>query len=471
MGLVKCIVDNNIDKFNFLLANPRKRNSPRRIKNGISLVYLATKYRRSEMVFLLIKHGADDVIEPFLYACTKGYDDIVKILLPYITPAMELKKGIVYACRHDNLEVVLILLRAGVIYPECIEESCEYSNQDIIQALIDFGVKPRIDTLNVAIVYNNIQVIKWSLSMGISPTDSSLLLTHSIDSLKLIFNHKLNINTSDSLGKTLLHNCSDIEVLKYLISHGANVNKQDDKGKTPLHYTVRLNEPKNIIDANIKELLISGADPNIKDKHGETPLFYVLESYYDYGVGNLLLSNSADPNVPNNVGESCIDIAAKRNRLMWLCNHNIKIKPDLAILFNYICINKDYRSFHEVLGYIDPSELDLIDAFNKILTHKNNKWIDDVLLHGINPFRVKKELLSNELTRYQIKLKIKLRIRQLHFLLRNVKFRYKAISNLIMSTLSSTYILYIGKFTRIEFYKYCAKEYIKSHTNQKCSLI
>uniref|UniRef100_A0A1A8G6G3 Acyl-CoA-binding domain-containing protein 6 n=1 Tax=Nothobranchius korthausae TaxID=1143690 RepID=A0A1A8G6G3_9TELE len=86
---------------------------------------------------------------------------------------------------------------------------------------------------------------------------------------KAISSQKLDVNTRDEEGRTLLHWACDRghkELVSLLLQHKADINSQDNEGQTALHYASACEF------ADIVELLLNaGADPFIKDMEGSLP--------------------------------------------------------------------------------------------------------------------------------------------------------------------------------------------------------
>uniref|UniRef100_A0A8D0DM70 Acyl-CoA-binding domain-containing protein 6 n=1 Tax=Salvator merianae TaxID=96440 RepID=A0A8D0DM70_SALMN len=86
---------------------------------------------------------------------------------------------------------------------------------------------------------------------------------------KAIRSKKVDVNTKDEKGRTLLHWACDRghkELASVLLQHTADVNCQDDEGQTALHYASTC-EYSDIVQL----LLESGADPTLRDTEGYLP--------------------------------------------------------------------------------------------------------------------------------------------------------------------------------------------------------
>jgi len=123
----------------------------------------------------------------------------------------------------------------------------------------------------------------------------------------------LDINQSDSSGKTPLH-CAvawkHAAAVSLLLENGADVLKQDEEGKTALHYAVEFN-----LIGIAGELLESCNDVvAIGDKHGNQPLWTAaFNARGNYDMVKLILRFGGDPKHRNNVSLTPLDIPKRKN--------------------------------------------------------------------------------------------------------------------------------------------------------------
>lgn len=105
-------------------------------------------------------------------------------------------------------------------------------------------------------------------------------------------------------------NKADIDRFNRLLASGASLEKCDKRGKTPLHHAACAGNIEMI-----EVLLKAGAAVNARDKNLATPLIdAVLSAPKPAGaVVKLLLSCSADANIPNALGCVPLHIAAYNN--------------------------------------------------------------------------------------------------------------------------------------------------------------
>ncbi|PIP02656.1 MAG: ankryin [Zetaproteobacteria bacterium CG12_big_fil_rev_8_21_14_0_65_54_13] len=92
------------------------------------------------------------------------------------------------------------------------------------------------------------------------------------DALKQALDAGMDINATNALGNTALHEATgkaQLACMALLIGHGAALNAANNNAATPLHLA-----EKNI-DA-IRILLEAGADPNLRDSDWNYPYYYAF---------------------------------------------------------------------------------------------------------------------------------------------------------------------------------------------------
>jgi ankyrin repeat protein len=139
------------------------------------------------------------------------------------------------------------------------------------------------------------------------------IICGSIEDVRLFLDSGVNIETKNYdgaiceryySGDTPLH-CAvgelQKEILELLIAKGADVNARDEDDLSPLHYASQ---------KEISELLIAeGADVNAMDRHGKTPLYTAAGGHKE--VVELLIANGVDVNVKDEDGETPLDYSEK----------------------------------------------------------------------------------------------------------------------------------------------------------------
>ena len=181
--------------------------------------------------------------------------------------------------------------------------------------------------LNAACHNGHIEVAKLLLEYGadVDSTDDCLSrplhsavcaragLQYRIDLCKLLLDHGANVNAMDTSGRTPLKIAAtnvDFKVCELLLSRGACIYIRDSWGLSALHYAC-----SNQMDAvDVCRLLLDyGADINQTcHLNGQTPLFYASMKG-NKKLCELLLDRGADMTIKNRWGESCLEIATRKN--------------------------------------------------------------------------------------------------------------------------------------------------------------
>ncbi|KAF9535624.1 ankyrin [Crepidotus variabilis] len=111
---------------------------------------------------------------------------------------------------------------------------------------------------------------------GASPEQRLLAAARqdNVEQVEKIFEGSVNVNCTDGLGNTPLHNAAyygSFEVLEHILSHKDcdvdPVNKVDKA--TPLHMAVQIEDP-DVRHVIVSSLLEAGADTLLKNKKGQT---------------------------------------------------------------------------------------------------------------------------------------------------------------------------------------------------------
>lgn len=91
--------------------------------------------------------------------------------------------------------------------------------------------------------------------------------------LALLYLHRINLNSSNNYGQTLLHKAvenNNYKTTSLIIEYNIDINKKDYSSQTALNYAIY---NRNL---DICRLLIErGADPNTADEQGWTPIMHL----------------------------------------------------------------------------------------------------------------------------------------------------------------------------------------------------
>ena len=209
---------------------------------------------------------------------------------------------------------------------------------EIVQGLIEHGANlvwtddqnctSRI-ALHSAIISSGYKMNSHeALDLVVFGTNSTLGLSRLC--LKILQEHRTQINTRDCDGNTVLHVASSRlydekePIINTLVDAGASIDDTNNHGEKPLILAI-----KSLMAHNVKSLLNKGADPNFFDGFGNRPLHIAAKCLshwfsaklfcwtqtspkeHDLKVKNLvyeiistLLANGADPNLRDNAGKT-----------------------------------------------------------------------------------------------------------------------------------------------------------------------
>jgi ankyrin repeat protein len=145
-----------------------------------------------------------------------------------------------------------------------------------------------------------------------------LVTYNDFDTLKMIINYGVNLNTKDKRGSTPLMYMveeglkikdkkdreSFIERLVYFLKYRVSVNSQDIDGRTVLHKAVIANDL--IV---VEKLLTKKADLTLQDIHGRTALHHT-QWHGNYKIARWLIAAGADMNQLDNSGFTLLNYAA-----------------------------------------------------------------------------------------------------------------------------------------------------------------
>uniref|UniRef100_UPI004047F7E0 ankyrin repeat domain-containing protein n=1 Tax=Aliarcobacter sp. TaxID=2321116 RepID=UPI004047F7E0 len=244
-------------------------------ENGKNIIYkeILKGYSNYKMIDFLISKGANiqskDLDERTVV------DDIVEIIA--------IKKGFkkpnpVLASLIKDDEKYDVLLKKILTYRPNIEE-------------------PRLDGKNILF---------------------DLVSYNDFDTLKIIINYGVELNSTDKKGCTALMYMVEeglkikdkrekelfIERLVYFLKYRVKIDIQDNDGRTVIHKAVIANDL-----TVLEKLLTKKADLTLKDIHGRTALHHT-QWHGNYKIARWLIAAGADMNQPDNTGFTLLNYAA-----------------------------------------------------------------------------------------------------------------------------------------------------------------
>ncbi|XP_015268404.1 PREDICTED: ankyrin-1-like [Gekko japonicus] len=323
------------------------REEARRYKNQHNFLHMAALKDDSNLVKILLKHGAlvdtkDEKGQTALgYAVSHGFEKTVKVLLEAgadidssITDAafnsnnqsifkllLDYSKGLspdtmvsaLYkAIQKDLHGIVAALIERGTdinahneMHYTPLLVACEMGKTKSAKVLVDMGASLKDKTpnsssaLHLAVQAGASSIAKMLLGKGMDAnlagqgdqTPLHVATLHNkgmLVGLLIDAGAKINAVTKELL--TPLHMASHkghVDIVQKLLHYEANVNLKDRWSKTPLHLTAETGNP-----AIVELLLNSGADPNAADKEKKTPLHLAAIGNHLNTVKALLGKNS-----------------------------------------------------------------------------------------------------------------------------------------------------------------------------------
>ena len=133
-----------------------------------------------------------------------------------------------------------------------------------------------------------------------------------LDTVKRAIQQKLDLNTIDEDGWTLLHAaCREnrIDIVKELIAQQVDIDRPENDGCTPFHIACA----NNGIDI-VRELIAQGVDTEKREKYSCTP-FYVACINGHIDIVRELIAQHVDIEKPDNDGWSPFYAACRRNHI------------------------------------------------------------------------------------------------------------------------------------------------------------
>ncbi len=290
--------------------------------DGNSLLHLAVQRAQTELVAVLLAHGADisakgkfgftplALAQSASFGKTEWYKDIIALLTEGAKKADDnnVDKGdnkgrtaLHRAAKKGTRDEVIQLIRRGAD----------------VNAKSKNGGTP----LSSAMLGNHYEICSYLIEKKADVSDPMYLEMavsgeKHVALLKDLIALGADVNAENQDGITPLEEACNWLVsdkIKTLIGNGANVKKQFKNGDTLLHRAVTPNLSSRGQQANLSELiswLIDAAvDPNSRASDNSTPLHRAVESC-NQDLINCLLDKGADVNVQDNKGITPLHLAA-----------------------------------------------------------------------------------------------------------------------------------------------------------------
>lgn len=235
------------------------------------------------------------------------------------------------------------------------------------------------------------------------------------NSLEVFLKHKINPNTVDENGQTLMHEAmikKNMEIAALLKKYKADVNYKDKFGKSPLFYAqmpasidwlssngVKINLTDNqrntalhysVMNNNgaiAKTLLKHNADTNIINSENLPPIAYSKS----FGMTKLLIENGADANILVN-GTTILHKYVKRNDLkaVYFLVKN-KINPNIADKDGFIPLDYAQDSGIKTLLLVAGTNPNYNNYLIKALKTKDFEFFSNLLEVGADANKTNKK--------------------------------------------------------------------------------
>jgi ankyrin repeat protein len=261
-------------------------------------------------------------------------------------------------------------------------------NVDAVKVLLEFGAAPNVYSRR------GHSPLTWAAQ---SPS------ARRAEIVQELLNHGADVNHPDSYNRTPLLNAAadpdDPTCIKLFVNSGADVNWQDCHKRTPLGYAAKMGNCHNL-----SYLLSQGADPHIPDHWGHTPFSEAAQQNH-HGILQLLLQE--DPIIPGSKllnGLSILHLAAAHGDVETLrilasgdtrtlnldkCNAEgltaedlFNLRSDAGLELNEAChaLIETIIQNHSALGQgeierIDDADLD-VDEFADAVEYQNVEELD-----------------------------------------------------------------------------------------------
>ncbi|CAG2207990.1 unnamed protein product [Mytilus edulis] len=314
-------LNHSVTKFKFdydeeSISDPlnNRVNMPGTVGPITSKTYL--KFLSSKKTPQFVHEQAYEIL-PIHIAVSKGYTDIVKLLLThnaepdYDTGCHQIASPLYIASYKGNTDIVKLLLenkpRTKVTVPTLqtvyLKEYSQLSLESSLHIAVLHGF---YDIVRLLLIYKvDLYQYQEHLLLSTPHTKLSMNFYWNMVSIAIVNDHE--------------------EILKLLLEQDCNLNHNcdpnicDKDNKSPLFFASRWGHTQIL-----KLLLAQNCDPNICNKDNESPLFVASQQGHTENV-KLLLDYKCDPNICNKDNESALFVACSS---FWNCTDIVKLLLD-----------------------------------------------------------------------------------------------------------------------------------------------
>lgn len=308
-------------------ANPLK-HTLKKSHTALHLLSLPYDWEQNcvtrSLVTLLLRCGTSiearnkDDMTPLILSAKNGESDLVSYLLDSGADlkAIHLSSGrtpLHWAARYDHRQIVDTLISKGASLEvrtnngfTPLLEVASLDNLETLQSLLDHSANPQARTndgmtaSHLAAMNNHPAVLGSLISrkvvpkaakdkQGLTPLMHGCQKGHT-EVLKLLLDHKVDLNARSDDGSTALHYASSaghLSAINHLVSRDASLDAKDRQGLTPLMFSIYYSHLQVF-----ERLLERGADLNASDSHGWTSLHHAAHRDF-LAAADLLISKGA----------------------------------------------------------------------------------------------------------------------------------------------------------------------------------
>jgi ankyrin repeat protein len=261
--LQMAVRSNDADMLELLIAHKADVNTPNNM--GESPLHVAAREGNTEAAMVLVAHGANVNAGTEQKRNWTPLCDAVKYKRPEVVSLL-LEKGAKPDLQMDGTRT---LLSAAI----------EHNSPEMVKALLDHKADPNFSA--------GVPPLALAVSRESLPAKRIALLL-------LERGANPNVRGPSRMTPLIIATrLGNEDVVARLLSSRANVNAQDEAGNSALHYVLQEGPRLPSVMAIAKLLLAAGVDPNLKNKDGDTPLMMNVESGAATKVQALLREQSA----------------------------------------------------------------------------------------------------------------------------------------------------------------------------------
>ena len=316
--------------------------------NGNTCMYHAIVGSFSkEVLQAIIDQGADvnstnkEGVTALMAACRKGNMDVIYVLLkagvdPHISDSNGntwIHHAIVGGCNETIQEIINHGAHVNATNKDNITPlilACQDGNEVVIKTLLDAGADPYINSveghtsLHAAVLGGcSNEALHKIIDYGVDVNATNILNQTALElacqmgnvyALNALYDSGADSSIVSVQGNTLLHvavlhDCRK-EVLMFVIHHSVDVNATNNENESALLVAC---QKGNLHTINI--LLDSGADPSIASTEGNTCLHYAVDGRCSKKVLQAIIDIGADVNATNKEGVTALMVACKKGNV------------------------------------------------------------------------------------------------------------------------------------------------------------